>query len=63
MDAAWTKKTTLWDKASLIRIAIRMPDRSHAGTESPRPISSIDFYPTLMEMCGLVLPHTNRKRA
>ncbi len=50
------EKATLWDKASLIPIAIRMPDRSHAGVESPRPISSIDFYPTLIELCGLATP-------
>lgn len=50
------EKATLWDKASQIPIAIRMPDRSHAGAVSPRPISAIDFYPTLIELCGLQFP-------
>jgi len=50
------EKATLWDKAALTPIAIRMPDRSHAGVTSPRPINSIDFYPTLIELCRLEAP-------
>jgi arylsulfatase A-like enzyme len=38
---------------------IRMPDRAHAGTVTPRPVNSIDLFPTLMDYCGLETPkHT-----
>lgn len=50
------EKATLWEMAAYTPILIRMPGRDHAGTVTPRPISSIDFFPTLMDYCGLEQP-------
>jgi arylsulfatase A-like enzyme len=53
------EKAALWEMAAYTPVLIRMPDRAHAGTVTPRPVSSIDFFPTLMDYCGLAQPkHT-----
>ena len=35
---------------------VPLPGQRQAGTVSERPINSIDFYPTLIEFCGLETP-------
>ncbi|MDE0103295.1 MAG: sulfatase [Bryobacterales bacterium] len=50
------EKTTLWEKASLTPMAIRLPASSHAGRVCRRPVGSIDLYPTLAEYCRLETP-------
>ena len=53
------EKATLWELSTYTPILIRMPDKAHAGTVTPRPVNSIDFFPTLMDYCDLKQPrHT-----
>ena len=53
------EKATLWEIAAYTPIMIRMPDRAHAGVVTDTPINSIDFFPTLIDYCGLEQPaHT-----
>lgn len=50
------EKATLWEISAYTPILIRMPDRSHGGVVTDTPINSIDFFPTLMDLCGLKQP-------
>ena len=50
------EKATVWEMSALTPVAIRLPGNRNAGAVSKRPINSIDFYPTLMEYCGLETP-------
>ncbi len=50
------EKATLWEMSAYTPVMIRMPDGSHAGVETKTPINSIDFFPTLMDYCGLKQP-------
>ncbi|MEZ5277835.1 MAG: sulfatase [Opitutaceae bacterium] len=50
------EKCTLWEAAAQTPLAIRMPGRRNAGTTSTRPVNAIDFFPTLVDLCGLQPP-------
>ncbi len=50
-------KFTLWERASRVVFSIRVP-----GGEPricPTPVSLVDIYPTLLELCGLAVPDTH----
>ena len=47
------RKQCLWEEATRIPLAFRLPGRGSAGRSSPQPVSLIDLYPTLIELCGL----------
>ncbi len=46
-------KNSLWEEATRIPFVIRAPGVSKAGGISEHPISLIDLYPTLVDLCGL----------
>jgi arylsulfatase A-like enzyme len=46
-------KRTVWDESTRVPLVIRMPDRRNKGKESNHPVSLIDLYPTLVDLCGL----------
>ena len=50
------EKCTLWEAAARTPLAIRMPGQLNAGATSTRPVNAIDFYPTLVDLCGLKAP-------
>jgi len=50
------EKSTLWEDAARVPMAIRLPDRRHAGTECPGPVNLVDIFPTLMDYCNLLSP-------
>ena len=46
-------KDTLWERSSRVPLAIVAPEVTVPGTVSSRPVSLIDLYPTLVDLCGL----------
>jgi arylsulfatase A-like enzyme len=46
-------KNSLWEESVRIPLIVRAPGVSHAGGECKRPVSLIDVYPTLVDLCGL----------
>jgi arylsulfatase A-like enzyme len=50
------EKNTLWEQATLAPMAIRMPGKKNAGSRCRRTVSSLDLFPTLVDLCGLEPP-------
>lgn len=46
-------KNSLWQESTRIPLVIRAPGISLPGSVSEHPVSLIDIYPTLVELCGL----------
>ena len=46
-------KNSLWQESTRVPLIIRAPGVSRAGKECKRPVSLIDLYPTLLDLCGL----------
>jgi iduronate 2-sulfatase len=46
-------KNTLWEDSTRIPMLIRAPGISVAGTQTRQPVSLIDLYPTLVDLCDL----------
>ena len=47
------RKHTLWEVAARTTLIISSPARGQRGVPSPRPVSLIDLYPTLVELSGV----------
>lgn len=47
------EKFTLWEKATHVPFIVVAPGVARAGIECGRPVSLLDIYPTLIELCGL----------
>jgi len=50
-------KDTLWERSSHVPFIWVVPGVTRRGTRSSRPVSLIDIYPTLIELCGLPPKH------
>lgn len=48
----WTK-FVLWEKSTRVPLVIVAPGVTPPGSVSHRPVSLVDLYPTLVELCGL----------
>jgi len=46
-------KNTLWERDSHVPLVIAAPGVTKAGAKSARPVSLLDLYPTLVDLCGL----------
>lgn len=46
-------KFTLWDRATRIPMIIAAPQVTQSGTRSVQPVSTLDLFPTLNELCQL----------
>jgi iduronate 2-sulfatase len=46
-------KNTLWEDSTRVPMIIRAPGISVAGTQTRQPVSLIDLYPTLVDLCDL----------
>jgi len=53
-------KDSLWEESSQIPIVVRAPGVAQENTVCQTPVSLIDLYPTLIDLCGLPRqPHAN----
>ena len=50
------QKGTLWEQATHIPFMIHVPNNANNGVNSERFISTLDIYPTLVDLCGLEMP-------
>jgi len=55
----WLHKCTLWEESCRIPLIIHAPGITPAGRQAGHPVSLIDLYPTLADLCGLD-GHTRR---
>ena len=46
-------KNSLWQESTRVPLIVRAPGVSLVGKECKRPVSLIDLYPTLLDLCGL----------
>ncbi|MHC4250020.1 MAG: sulfatase [Planctomycetota bacterium] len=46
-------KNSLWEESTRVPLVIRAPGVSRAGGVAEHPVSLIDIYPTLVDLCGL----------
>ncbi len=46
-------KMTLWEEATRVPLIVIAPGVTEAGTECASPVSLVDLYPTLNDLCGL----------
>ena len=52
-EKGYLYKNSLWNESTRVPLIIRSPGLSHAGSLSEIPVSLIDIYPTLIDLCGL----------
>lgn len=46
-------KNSLWQESTQVPLIVRLPDDASANTQCDRPVSLIDLYPTLVDLCNL----------
>ncbi len=46
-------KNSLWEESARIPLVVRAPGLGKPGTDAGQPVSLIDLYPTLVDLCGL----------
>lgn len=46
-------KNSLWQESTRVPLIVRVPDVAKAGGVSEQPVSLVDLYPTLIDICGL----------
>jgi arylsulfatase A-like enzyme len=46
-------KSTLWQRSTHVPLIIRAPEVRAAGRARSQPVTLLDLYPTLIELCGL----------
>ena len=46
-------KNSLWQESTRVPLIIRAPGVTEAGGACPLPVSLVDLYPTLLDLCGL----------
>jgi arylsulfatase A-like enzyme len=47
------RKTHLWEESTRVPLIIRVPGKTDPGSRTDRIVNLIDFYPTLLDWCGL----------
>ena len=52
----WSKAGSLFEQGARVPFLICAPGAKGNGQASPRVVESLDFYPTLAELCGLPVP-------
>lgn len=57
------KKFTLWEEACRMPLIIRVPGVTKRNTRCTSPVSLLDLYPTLVELCGLPANKANEGKS
>ncbi len=52
----WSKAGSLWEEGARIPMIITAPNAKGNGQICHRPVETLNFYPTLVELCGLPMP-------
>ena len=52
-EKAYVYKNSLWQESTRVPLVIRAPGMSQKGHEVDVPVSLIDIYPTLLDLCAL----------
>ncbi len=52
----WSKAGSLWEQGARVPLIIYDPRATGNGRVSPRVVQAVDFYPTLVDLCGLPMP-------
>jgi iduronate 2-sulfatase len=47
------RKQALWEEATRVPLAIRLPRSINGGQQCEQPVSLLDLYPTMIELCNL----------
>jgi arylsulfatase A-like enzyme len=47
------RKQCLWEESTRVPLALRLPGKKRIGQACSRPVSLIDLYPTLVDLCDL----------
>jgi arylsulfatase A-like enzyme len=50
------EKSTLWEAAARVPLAIRLPGQRNAGEHTGGTVTLVDLFPTLLDYCGLASP-------
>lgn len=50
-------KHTIFERALKSALIVKVPEMDHAGAVCDKIVSSVDIYPSLMELCGVEMPH------
>ena len=59
----WLFKLTVWEESTRVPFVMLVPGVTKNGTKCDYPISLVDLYPTLIDMCGLPTnPNENGNR-
>ena len=46
-------KNSLWEESTRVPMVVALPDKRNAGRRCESPISLIDMYPSIVDLCGL----------
>lgn len=52
-EKGWWHKFTLWERSTRVPFIIAGPSVQQAGSPTSRPVSLLDIYPTLIDLCQL----------
>ncbi len=52
----WSKAGSLWEEGARIPFFIVAPRAKGKGRKCTRPVEALNFYPTLVDLCGLPVP-------
>jgi arylsulfatase A-like enzyme len=52
----WSKHGSLFEVGTRVPLLVVVPGGKTAGKSCPRPVQSLDLYPTLVALCGLPAP-------
>lgn len=52
----WSKAGSLWEEGARVPLILSVPGAAGNGRVCPRPVETLNLYPTLAELCGLPPP-------
>ncbi len=52
-EKEWLFKGSPWEESTRLPLVIRVPGMTKGGSRCKHPVSLIDIYPTLVDLCGL----------